>query len=282
MDSDPEATAKVARVFDEIAEDYDQSGVRFFGPIAQGLVEQLAPVPGEAVLDVGCGRGAATFAAADRVGPAGSVLAVDIAPQMVELTRRRARELRLPQVHAKTISADDLGVVDGSIDVLVSSLVLFFAPDPLATLGVWMRALAPGGRIGLATFGDAGAAWKRIDDLFRPFLPAALLDARTTGAEGPFATDQGVENLLFAAGAQEVRTVVRPLRVLFDDAAQWRRFSMSTGQRAFWRFIPEGQHDELMAKASATLQDARDSEGHIALTQDIRYTLGLAPRHPAE
>jgi ubiquinone/menaquinone biosynthesis C-methylase UbiE len=281
MNQSREAAARVARVFDELAEDYDQSGVRFFGPIAEGLVEELALAPGERVLDVGCGRGAATFAAAEKVGPGGTVIAVDIAPHMVALTRRRATELRLSQVRTETINADDLGIPEGSIDVLVSSLVLFFAPDPLATLRLWMSTLVPGGRIGLATFGEPDPVWRSIDDLFRPYLPQELLDARTTGASGPFATVQGVEKLLGAAGAVDARTMVSPLRVHFVDAEEWRRFSMSTGQRAFWGFVPEGRRHALLARASELLHSARNAQGDIVLTQDVRYTFAVAARATA-
>ena len=55
----------VAGVFDRAAETYDAVGVPWFQPIAQGLVEELAVQPGEAVLDIGCGRGAVTFSLAE-------------------------------------------------------------------------------------------------------------------------------------------------------------------------------------------------------------------------
>ena len=56
----PDPVARVRATFEAIADDYDQSGVPFFVPTAEGLVEALAPQPGERVLDIGCGRGAAT------------------------------------------------------------------------------------------------------------------------------------------------------------------------------------------------------------------------------
>jgi ubiquinone/menaquinone biosynthesis C-methylase UbiE len=276
MTAPDDQAARVAGLFDEIAEDYDQSGVAFFAPIAEGLVEVLDLSPGERVLDVGCGRGAVTFPAAAAVGPTGSVRAVDLAPAMVEQTRRRAAELGLAQVSTSVVTDAGLGVPDASVDVVASSLVLFFAPDPLATLRSWLRPLVPGGRIGLATFGAADPVWERVDDLFRPHLPAHLLDARTTGASGPFASDAGVEALLTDAGAVAARTVVRPLQVRFHDADQWRRFSLSTGQRAFWRFVPEEERPRLRDRAAEVLEDARTDGGDLVLSQQIRYTLGSA------
>jgi ubiquinone/menaquinone biosynthesis C-methylase UbiE len=270
-----DGSARVVRLFDEMAEDYDESGVAFFRPIARGLVDLLAPAPGERLVDVGCGRGAVTFAVAGSVGETGRVTAVDIAPAMVELTRRQAEDLGLAQVRTAVVSADDLGLPEASADIVASSLVLFFAPDPFATLRSWIRLLVPGGRIGIATFGDPDPVWKSIDDLFRPYLPEDLLDPRTSGVSGPFATDEGVEELFAACGASEVRTVRRPITVHFGDATQWRRFSMSTGQRAFWSFVPEEDRGQVFARIAELLEGTRGPAGDLTLVQDVRYTVGI-------
>jgi ubiquinone/menaquinone biosynthesis C-methylase UbiE len=279
MDAGAEAVRRVARVFDEIAEDYDQSGVSFFGPIAEGLVELLDPRPGEHLVDVGCGRGALTFPAARAVGPDGRVTAVDISPTMVDLTRQVATEAGLAQVETMVVTPDGLDLPEATADVVASSLVLFFAPDPEATLASWIRLLTPDGRLGIATFGEADRTWKRVEQLFAPHLPPALLDARTSGEAGPFSSDEGVEGLFARCGATDVRSVRRPLEVHFDDAAAWRRFSMSTGQRAFWRFVPEERREPLFHEAAEILEDARTGDGDIVVVQDVRYTLG---RRPAE
>jgi ubiquinone/menaquinone biosynthesis C-methylase UbiE len=273
MDSDEQA-ARVGQVFEEIAGDYDQTGVEFFAPIGRGLVDLLELRAGERVVDVGCGRGALTFPAAAAVGARGSVTAVDIAPAMVELTRRRAEELGCTQVRTALIAHDDLGLPAASADVVASSLVLFFAPDPLATLESWLEVLVPGGRIGISTFADADETWKSVDRLFDPYLPQALLDARTSGRAGVFTSDDGVEQLFSKAGVVEVRTTRQPLRVHFPDAEGWRRFSMSTGQRAFWRFVPEERREPLFREAAELLEQARSDDGDLVVVQDVRYTLG--------
>jgi ubiquinone/menaquinone biosynthesis C-methylase UbiE len=276
MSSD-DAAARVGKVFEEIAEDYDQSGVAFFGPIAEGLVGLLDLTPGERVVDVGCGRGALTLPAARAVGETGRVTAVDIAPAMVDLTRRAAADAALPQVDTAVVTADALGLPEASADVVASSLVLFFAPDPLATLEAWLRLLVAGGRIGISTFGDPDETWQQVERLFHPYLPPALLDARTSGRSGAFASDAGVEQLFADAGAHDVLTTRRALEVHFPDAEAWRRFSMSTGQRAFWRFVPEERREPLFHEAAELLEQARADDGDVVLVQDVRYTLARRP-----
>jgi ubiquinone/menaquinone biosynthesis C-methylase UbiE len=272
-----EQVAQVAAVFDLVADDYDQSGVDFFQPIAERLTAALAAGPGERAVDIGCGRGAVTLRLARAVGATGHVTAVDLAPAMVSLTHAAAERAGLENVSVDVMDATAPTLAEGSFDVLASSLVLFFLPDPGAALARWLRLLRPGGRAGITTFGDQDDTWRAIDKLFKPYLPQQMLDARTSGSGGPFASDAGMEDLLRAAGAADVRTVRQDLAVRFADADQWRAFSLSTGQRAMWRFVPDEERPDVFAAAGDLLDKARDATGAIVLHQDVRHTLAVRP-----
>jgi ubiquinone/menaquinone biosynthesis C-methylase UbiE len=266
----------VAQVFDTLADSYDQTGVEFFKPVGRRLVELLDPQPGERALDVGCGRGAVTLPLARAVGEAGAVDAVDVAPAMAAATRALAQEAGLDQVRVEVADAADLGeYVDGSYDVLASSLVLFFIDGPGTVLRGWAGKLRAGGRIGLTTFGDLDEPTRTIDDLFTPWLPPALRDARTSGATGPFASDAGMEDLFTGAGIREVRTTVEPTTLEFADVEAWRRFSMSTGQRAMWKQVPEDERPGIVERAREILEPTRVDGGPCRLVWQMRYTLGL-------
>ena len=140
----------IAGVFDRAAATYDRVGVELFGPVAERLVAELDPRPGERVLDVGCGRGAVLLRAAVRVGPGGAVDGVDLAPQMVEAARAEARAAGL-DVDVRVGDAMAPGPGRGPYDVVASSLVLFFLPDPAAALRAWRELLVDGGRLGVTT-----------------------------------------------------------------------------------------------------------------------------------
>ena len=139
-----------AAMFDGIAPSYDQSGVPFFGPIAEGLVQRLQPASGERVLDLGSGRGAATIPLAEAVGPDGSVTAVDASGRMVELLSATLAERGIANVTVQ--QGDAAAPPPGPYDVVSASLLLFFLPDPVAGLAAWGRELAAGGRVGVSTF----------------------------------------------------------------------------------------------------------------------------------
>ncbi|MGI3784413.1 MAG: class I SAM-dependent methyltransferase, partial [Janthinobacterium lividum] len=187
-----------AGVFDRAAATYDAVGVPWFTPIAEGLVAELAPVAGERALDVGCGRGAVLAPVARLVGPSGSAVGIDLAPEMVRRTAADLTDLAWVEVRVDDASAPSFP--PGSFDLVASSLVLFFLDDPAAALRRWRELLVPGGRLGVATFGEQDPRWRKLDAVFLPFLPAALKDARTSGTTGPFGSDAGMEALLADAG----------------------------------------------------------------------------------
>ena len=162
-------------------------------------------------------------------------------------------------------------------DLVVSSLVVFFLPDPLAALVAWRRLLvAPGGRLAISTFADRDRVWDAVDASFRPYLPAGMLDARTTGAAGPFSSDAGVEELVGAAGYTGVRTTHFDVEVTFADVDEWCVFSRSHGQRAMWEAVPDSAHDTVKSAAGKLLDQARGTDGRIHLHQRVRCTLATS------
>ncbi|MCC6495017.1 MAG: methyltransferase domain-containing protein [Propionibacteriaceae bacterium] len=263
--------AQVAALFDRVAPTYDTTGHPWFTPIAAALVAEVAPRPGERVLDIGTGRGAALWAAAEAVGPGGSAAGIDIAPGMVAAAREEAARRNVSvRIELGDATAPAAGL--GPVDLIVSSLVLFFLPDPAAAVRSWVDLLAPAGRLGVATFGPRDPVWERLDAVFVPYLPPELLDARTSGSRGPFASDEGVAGLLAAAGLREVRTRHFKQHLHLRDVGDWRHWSGSHGQRGMWEAAGDAA-PEVLALAAERLEAARDGDGYT-LGQDVRLTVG--------
>ena len=262
-------------MFDRAADSYDAVGVPWFGPIAQGLVDELAVRPGERVVDIGCGRGAALVPLAHATGPDGHALGLDLSPRMVELTARDVQDL--PQVEVRVADASAPGLPAASYDVVASCLVLFFLPDAAAALRTWAQALVPGGRLGVTTFGPQDERWQHVDALFAPFLPPQVLEIRDRSARGPFANDESVERLLADAGLVDVRTAHRTVEARFSGPEQWLDFSWSHGQRALWEAVPQERHAEVREAAVERVQAFADGRGGLSFTQDVRHTLARRP-----
>jgi SAM-dependent methyltransferase len=108
------------------------------------------PRPGETVLDMGCGAGLDSLLAARRVGPAGKVVGVDFAAEMVTKARRNAALLSV--VNAAFLHADAaaLALPDAAVDVVLSNGVFNLCPDKSGVLTEVFRVLRPGGRLQMA------------------------------------------------------------------------------------------------------------------------------------
>jgi arsenite methyltransferase len=103
--------------------------------------------PGEAVVDVGCGAGFDTLIAASQVGPDGTVIAVDMTPEMRAKAAHGARQLGFSQVEVREGFAESLPVGDGFADVVISNGVINLCPDKQAVFREMHRVIKPGGRI---------------------------------------------------------------------------------------------------------------------------------------
>jgi arsenite methyltransferase len=108
-----------------------------------------ALLPGERVLDLGCGAGTDTLVAAQMVRPDGSVVGIDMTPQMLAKARASATEMGA-DVEFVESEAELLPFHDESFDVLISNGVIDLIPDKDAVFSEIFRVLRPGGRIQVA------------------------------------------------------------------------------------------------------------------------------------
>ncbi len=103
--------------------------------------------PGERVVDAGSGSGTDSLIAARLAGPDGSVIGVDMTPEMIDRSRDAAAAAALSNVVFRQGHLEELPVDDGWADVVISNGVLNLVPDKPAALAEMARVLRPGGRL---------------------------------------------------------------------------------------------------------------------------------------
>ncbi len=161
-------------------------------PVAERLLEIAGPPWDGSVIDIGCGPGTATLRAAKLVGPGGSVLGVDLAPQMVAWAERRAQAEHLTNIRFMEGDAETLeGIDDASFDVAISNFGVIFAPDGARMIEAVARVLKPGGVFAFTAWIERGIAVE-LSAFLAPILPPAAegATARDSWGDPDFARER--------------------------------------------------------------------------------------------
>lgn len=159
---EPVAEASKTAGYDAEREAYAEAAPSSFGcgnPLAFAGVRE-----GETVLDLGSGAGLDLLIAADRVGPTGRVIGVDMTDAMVEEARRTAARAGKDWIEVRRGTIEDLPVEDASVDWVISNCVINLSPEKAKVFAEIARVLRPGGRVS-------------VSDIVAQDLPPVLRDS---------------------------------------------------------------------------------------------------------
>ncbi len=222
--------AKVAAAYNAAADRFDAGPLGFWARTGRRTVNRLALSEGATVLDVGCGTGASALPAAERVGPSGRVIGIDLAEELLRRARTKAVMRGLDNVEFHAGDMERLGYPDGHFDAVVCVFALFFAPDMERQLAELWRMVRPGGQLAVTTWGPrmfepATSRWRCVIEHMCPQLAA-------TGNPWDRITDPSSVRRLFGdAGVPEVTVEAENARQALTTPEDWWTVVLGSGLR---------------------------------------------------
>jgi SAM-dependent methyltransferase len=252
------STSERGQVTKSAAEVYEEFFVpALFQEWAARVADAASLRPGQRVLDVACGTGVLTRAAAERVGPAGTVAGLDLNDGMLSVARRTAPHLDWRQGRAEALPYEP-----ASFDAVVSQFGLMFFEDRRAALAEMMRVLRPGGRLAVAVWDslEESPGYAAVTGLLQRLFGSRAADA----LRAPFVLGDRSALLSHfgAAGIPDTKLTTLRGTARFPSIQAW----MYTDVRGWTldEMIDDRQFASLVAEAEKELRRFVGADGSVA------------------
>jgi SAM-dependent methyltransferase len=233
---------------------------------AQRLIELSGMQPGDRVLDAGTGTGFAGLAAARLVGPAGTVVGVDLSPGMLAVARESAAQAGLTNFDAVEADATALPqFADGSFDVVTSATSLLYMPAAEA-LREWARLLRPGGLLALSTM---RAGFPFGGRLFRE--SAAAFGITLADPCEPLGSAESCRRLLTGAGLQVLDILSEPVLFTAGDLSRAWESNLRSPVNTAVQDLPPGELRAIQRRYEDSLRRATETDHDALRRSEMLY-----------
>lgn len=276
----PPTTEQIRDAWDALAADFDRTTTALTMSFGEQLLARVEPGPDTELLDVGTGSGALAIPAA-RQGA--RVVAVDLAPAMIERLTARAQAEGLTRLEGRVMDGQALELADDAADVAVSLNGVSLFPDLRAGLRELVRVVRPGGTVLIAAFGAPQKA--EFLAFFMGAMQAAIPDFTplpTDPSPLPFqVADPGrLHRELADAGLTDVTVETITWRIPFDSARHlWEliRSSNPIGAQLIAGLTDE-QAAAVRQVLDGMLRERSGGEPGAVLTTDVNVGVGRVQR----
>ncbi len=259
MNSDAQTQARkmgTAAVFSRAAETYDRVGPRFFSYFGQRLVE-LTPLRARAnVLDVATGRGAVLFPAAEKIGPEGQIVGIDLAEGMIERTSAEIKSRGVSNARVQLMDAEQLDFPDASFDFVLAGFALFFLPQVAKAVAEIYRVLKPGGVLAATSWGASDERWNWIAEV--GLRPAPSGQVRRVSHDNNW---EWLGPALTQAGFLNQQVISEEADFAFANADEWWASEWSHGARGCLERLQPEALEKAKAAAYAKLHAIQQPDG---------------------
>jgi ubiquinone/menaquinone biosynthesis C-methylase UbiE len=253
---------EIAAVFGRAAPTYDRTGrFAYFGV---RLVAAAGLAQGARVLDVASGRGAVLFPAAERVGPQGKVIGIDLSEPMVKATAAEIQRRGLTQAEILCMDAERLPFAPASFDAVLCGFSIQYFSPLAQRFSEFRRLLRRGGVFGLSTWGQIDARWSRLQELRRSY---GVGEGSLGGTRLRQPAD--LESVLSKSGFEPVDAWIDEAEFTFSSEVEWWEDLWSSGPRAGLERLDSDTRERFQREAFERLQEIRSPNGFVERRQAI-------------
>ncbi len=265
-----EPKTNIAGLYNRVAALFDQVGPDFFSYAGRHLVERMDIAEGAKVLDVAVGRGANLFPAAEKVGPRGQVIGIDLAENMVQETKAEIERRNIQNATVLQMDAEHLTFDPASFDDVLCGFAIFLFPHLEQALSEFFRVLRTGGKLGItvARNPDALSQWygKRLTEYHELYhFPLNAGGGQLDYSEIP--------SYLARAGFVDVQVLHEQAKFDYAGAQQWWDEKWTHGTRYSLEHMSPEVLAQFKSEVLARLEEAQRQDG-IYEERDLQFVMG--------
>jgi ubiquinone/menaquinone biosynthesis C-methylase UbiE len=260
------------------AEKWKAKSAALGNAVTEAIVEYSRPLPDMRVLDLASGTGEPGISLAQRVGPHGSVTAVDQSSELLDIAAERARNKKLLNFTTQQADAHQLPFADQSFDLATCRFGVMFFSDAQRALAELRRVLKPGARACFAAWGPMEQPyWQTTMKIVHRHVGGAMLQP---GGSDPFrfSAAGSLSEMLSASGFHEVEELTQNLpwtwpgdaEEVFDYAC-----AVTAPFRPMLERVPAEEWPAIRAEAKAAIERYRVAD-EIRFGADVVLASGKA------
>jgi len=273
METPEEARSKAANAYNAASDYFDNPANSFWERFGRRTVERLELSPGARVLDVCCGSGASAISACELIGPTGYVLGVDLAENLLDMARNKAKQRGFTNIDFRTGDLLNLGLPEANFDAVVCVFGIFFVPEMEAAVRELWRLVRPGGKLAITTWGPrffepaSTVFWNSVravrSDLYKGFNPWDRISQ-----------PRAVRALFAAAGTTEPDVVAEFGTHPISSPEDWWSMILGTGYRGTVEQLDENERERVRLENLEFIQRVRlrSVETNVVFAIAVRST----------
>lgn len=222
---------KAQKTYNAAADTFDDPANAFWGRYGQKTVDLLQLKAGDRILDLGCGTGASAIPAAKKVGSAGHVTAIDLAENMLEKAKQKAKKDSLNNITFMNADMTRLDFPLNHFDTVICIFGVFFVDDMENFVQHLWKFLKPGGKLALTTWGPRlfEPVYEQFDKALLKIRPDLVSHFRPWDR---LIEKQLLEDLLATTGSTNIMTLEETGTQNLSSPDDWWKCVLGSGIRS--------------------------------------------------